>query len=298
MADIRKQVPENAPGDFFVDSTCIDCDACRQIAPSVFGQAASTSFVKSQPETSDKKRNAFHALLSCPTGSIGHIGDEDAKAVMHDFPLEIEHPVYFCGFNSSKSYGGNSYFIRHAKGNWLIDSPKFVMPLVRQFEALGGVSNIFLTHRDDVADAHLFAEHFGSRRIIHRDELVSLPDAECVLDGQGPWDLAPGFVAIWTPGHNATRLLTRRSLAAESERVWARPAPRVCRTALYGGGQRARHRGDMGRKSLRDFGKTQNAEISRSRRFALTGVSAEIRDKFQLPGTNPLREHSLFASES
>jgi glyoxylase-like metal-dependent hydrolase (beta-lactamase superfamily II)/ferredoxin len=201
MADIRKQVPENAPGDFFVDSTCIDCDACRQIAPSVFGQAASTSFVKSQPETSDKKRNAFHALLSCPTGSIGHIGDEDAKAVMHDFPLEIEHPVYFCGFNSSKSYGGNSYFIRHAKGNWLIDSPKFVMPLVRQFEALGGVSNIFLTHRDDVADAHLFAEHFGSRRIIHRDELVSQPDAECVLDGQGPWDLAPGFVAIWTPGH-------------------------------------------------------------------------------------------------
>ena len=46
MANPRKRVPENVPGDFFVDSTCIDCDACRQIAPSVFGEAAETSFVK------------------------------------------------------------------------------------------------------------------------------------------------------------------------------------------------------------------------------------------------------------
>ncbi len=38
MANPRKLVPENVPGDFFVDSTCIDCDACRQIAPSVFGR--------------------------------------------------------------------------------------------------------------------------------------------------------------------------------------------------------------------------------------------------------------------
>lgn len=33
MVNPRKLVPENAPSDFFVDSTCIDCDTCRQIAP-------------------------------------------------------------------------------------------------------------------------------------------------------------------------------------------------------------------------------------------------------------------------
>ena len=49
MANPKKRVPENVPGDFFVDSTCIDCDACRQIAPAVFGEAAETSFVKAQP---------------------------------------------------------------------------------------------------------------------------------------------------------------------------------------------------------------------------------------------------------
>lgn len=45
MAKINKQVPENVPGDFFVDSTCIDCDACRQIAPTVFAEAEETSWL-------------------------------------------------------------------------------------------------------------------------------------------------------------------------------------------------------------------------------------------------------------
>jgi glyoxylase-like metal-dependent hydrolase (beta-lactamase superfamily II)/ferredoxin len=201
MANAKKRVPENVPGDFFVDSTCIDCDACRQIAPLVFGEAAETSFVKAQPVSSADRRQALRALLSCPTGSIGCLGDDDVRAVMEDFPLVVEEPVYYCGYNSPKSYGGNSYFVRHPAGNWLIDSPKFVTPLVRRLEALGGIAHIFLTHRDDVADAGRYADHFHSRRIIHRDELSSQPGAEVVLEGPGPWQLAPGFLAVPTPGH-------------------------------------------------------------------------------------------------
>lgn len=121
-------MPENAPGDFFVDSTCIDCDACRQIAPQVFGEALGTSFVKAQPTASDDRRVALRALLACPTGSIGDLGGDDVKAVMDDFPLPVEGPVSYCGYNSPKSYGGNSYLVRHPAGNWLIDAPKFVAP--------------------------------------------------------------------------------------------------------------------------------------------------------------------------
>ena len=201
MANPRKLVPENVPGDFFVDSTCIDCDACRQIAPAVFGEAAETSFVKAQPVSSADRRQALRALLACPTGSIGCLGGDDVRAVMKDFPLVVEEPVFYCGYNSPKSYGGNSYFIRRPAGNWLIDSPKFVKPLVRQLEALGGVAHIFLTHRDDVADAERYANHFQSQRIIHREELSSQPGAEVVLNGDGPWELAPGFLAVSTPGH-------------------------------------------------------------------------------------------------
>lgn len=203
MPNLGKRVPENALGDFFVDSTCIDCDACRQIAPAVFAEAAETSFVRSQPTTSVERRQALQALLSCPTGSIGCLADDDVKAVQKDFPLLIEEPVYYCGYNSPKSYGGNSYFIRHPHGNWLVDSPKFLPQLVRQLEVLGGVANIFLTHSDDVADAEKYANHFSSSRFIHRAELSSQPNAEVVLDGDKPQDLAPGFVAIPTPGHTS-----------------------------------------------------------------------------------------------
>src|ERR1700752_5226580 len=119
MANPKKRVPENVPGDFFVDSTCIDCAACRQTAPTVFSKAAETSFAKAQPVASADRRQALQALLACPTGSIGCLGGADVKAVTQDFPLLIEGPVYYCGYNSPKSYGGNSYFIRHPDGNWL-----------------------------------------------------------------------------------------------------------------------------------------------------------------------------------
>jgi glyoxylase-like metal-dependent hydrolase (beta-lactamase superfamily II)/ferredoxin len=236
MANPKKRVPENVPGDLFVDSTCIDCDACRQIAPTVFGEAAATSFVKAQPVSSADRRHALQALLACPTGSIGCLADYDVKAVMKDFPLVIEEPVFYCGYNSPKSYGGNSYFIRHPAGNWLIDSPKFVTPLVKRLETLGGIAHIFLTHRDDVADAERYAGHFKSRRIIHRDELSSQPGAEVVLEGDGPWDLAPGFLAIPTPGHtkgHCVLLFQNRFLFTGDHLDWDRDGQRLAASEDY-----------------------------------------------------------------
>lgn len=169
MANPKLGVAGNVPGDFFVDSTCINCDTCRQISPRVFGEVNDSSFVKAQPISSAVRREALQAVLACPTGSIGCLGDDDVKAVTQDFPLVIEEPVFYCGYNSPKSYGSNSYFIQDPAGNWLVDSPKFVAPLLRRLEALGGVDHIFLTHCDDVADAERFAKHFGTRELpLHR----------------------------------------------------------------------------------------------------------------------------------
>jgi ferredoxin len=207
MASLAKLLPENVPGEFFVDSTCIDCDTCRQLAPQTFGETGEFSFVKQQPADEPAARDALRALVCCPTGSIGTRGSSRAKEVLHDFPLRIDGEVFYCGFNSPKSFGGNSYFIRHPAGNWLIDSPKYLPLLAKQFEQLGGLAYIFLTHRDDVADADRYAQHFHARRIIHRDELDSQPDAEQVLEGDESIELVPGFVAIPTPGHTRGHLV-------------------------------------------------------------------------------------------
>ncbi len=230
MANVKKRVAEDAAGDFFVDSTCIDCDTCRQLAPGVFAEGPGHAFVRAQPGGGDERRRALHALVCCPTGSIGSLGPDRPASVMDDFPLPIEGPVHYCGFNSPKSYGGNSYFVRHRDGNWLIDSPKFLPRLVRRFEALGGVRHIFLTHSDDVADARLYAERFGARRFIHRAELHSQPDAEAVLDGDEPLPLAPDFLAIPTPGHtrgHCVLLFGRRFLFTGDHLDWDRHERRL-----------------------------------------------------------------------
>jgi glyoxylase-like metal-dependent hydrolase (beta-lactamase superfamily II)/ferredoxin len=236
MANLNKRVPEDMVGDFFVDTTCIDCDTCRQLAPEVFAEAAETAFVHAQPETVEQRRRALRALVSCPTGSIGCHAADDPKSVFDDFPLPVEGSVYYCGFNSPKSYGGNSYFVRHVTGNWLIDSPKFLPRLVRRLEALGGIDNIFLTHRDDVADAARYARHFGSRRFIHRAELTSQPDAEVVLEGTAEQSLAAGVVAIPTPGHTAGHmvlLLDRRFLFTGDHLHFDRGRQRLAASADY-----------------------------------------------------------------
>ena len=84
-----------------------------------------------------------------------------------DIPRLIEDNVYYCAFNSPKSYGGNSYFVRHPDGNWLIDSPRFTPLLEDRIEQLGGLRYIFLTHQDDVADSAAYARRFDAQRIIH-----------------------------------------------------------------------------------------------------------------------------------
>jgi glyoxylase-like metal-dependent hydrolase (beta-lactamase superfamily II)/ferredoxin len=207
MADPTRRLAENVPGEFFVDSTCIDCDTCRQLAPAVFAEGAEYAYVHQQPQSEADRRHALQALVSCPTGSIGSEGENQAKLVLDDFPLAIEVPVFYCGFTSPRSFGGSSYFVEHPDGNWLIDAPKYQPRLVRKLEAMGGIDHIFLTHEDDVADAAKYAAHFGAKRIIHHEELAAQPDAETVLDGVEPQTLARDFVAIPTPGHTAGHLV-------------------------------------------------------------------------------------------
>src|SRR5262249_20576794 len=63
VANRSRRVPEDVPGDFFVDTTCIDCDTCRQLAPAVFAEADDHACVCRQPETPADRRRALHALV-------------------------------------------------------------------------------------------------------------------------------------------------------------------------------------------------------------------------------------------
>ncbi|MBM9579285.1 MBL fold metallo-hydrolase [Leptospira sp. 201903070] len=201
MAHLTKRRKENPNGNFYVDSSCIDCETCRIIAPSTFSEKNGASFVWKQPETDWEMISAQRALLACPTTSIGTEKRMDLQEAKESFPNKIEGNVYYCGYHSKDSFGAFSYLIQRGEGNILIDSPRFVPSLAEKIERLGGIRYHFMTHQDDVADHEKFRKAFGCERIIHEGDRHAVPNAELVLEGNEILDFAEDVRIIPTPGH-------------------------------------------------------------------------------------------------
>jgi ferredoxin len=91
MASFRDRVPQNVPGKFYVDSSCIYCELCVLTDPRTFRESNEMgwAFVFSQPKTNEELRIAMSGLECCPTHSIGFDGD------IHDWT----HPEYPAGMN-------------------------------------------------------------------------------------------------------------------------------------------------------------------------------------------------------
>jgi glyoxylase-like metal-dependent hydrolase (beta-lactamase superfamily II)/ferredoxin len=230
MADPKQRLDTNVQGNFFVDATCINCDTCRQLAPDSFQEVGEYSAVVIQPVGDEGLHRAYQALLACPVGSIGTQRSDKTRLqqAMSSFPLLIEGGVFYCGFNSEKSFGANSYFIRHTDGNWLVDSPRYVKHLVDALERMGGLRYIVLTHEDDVADAARYAARFGATRIIHRADAEAMPDAEWIVDGSNSIPLAPQFTLIPVPGHTpgSSALLYDQRFLFTGDHLWWDPKTR------------------------------------------------------------------------
>lgn len=203
MAHLNLRRSQNVDGDFYVDTTCIDCDTCRWLTPEVFDRVGEQSAVYHQPTTEAERFAALQALLACPTSSIGTVEKpQDIKIAQQSFPLLVSANVYYCGYHSEKSYAAASYFIQRPDGNVLVDSPRFTPPLVKNIETMGGIRYLYLTHRDDVADHQKFAEHFQCDRILHVDDIsADTRDVEMQLTTSEPFLLAPDLLIIPVPGH-------------------------------------------------------------------------------------------------
>ena len=78
MANRKEKFLENVSGKYYVDTTCIDCDMCREIAPQFFVRQddGGYSYVLRQPVTPEEIAQAEHAMESCPTGTIGNDGED------------------------------------------------------------------------------------------------------------------------------------------------------------------------------------------------------------------------------
>ncbi len=227
MANLQLRLPENVPGEFFVDSTCIDCDTCSQLAPTVFRDHGDQCSVHHQPATELETKLAMMALVACPTGSIGNAGKHDARIGIDAFPMHLDDNVFFCGYTSESSFGGWSYLIARPEnegGNVLIDSPRFATQLIKRLTGLGGVKRMLLTHKDDIADHRLFAERFGCTRTMHAEDGAGRLGIEQVLQGIEPIELDRDLIAVPTPGHtrgHVVYLYQRKFLFTGDHLAWS-----------------------------------------------------------------------------
>ena len=76
MATLSERLPENLPGRYYVDASCIDCDQCRALAPGIFARDddKGVSYVVHQPTTADEIAQVEDILTTCATSSIGNDG--------------------------------------------------------------------------------------------------------------------------------------------------------------------------------------------------------------------------------
>ncbi len=78
MADPQNKYPDNITGKFYVDTQCILCSLCHEIAPKNFKESDSGDhdFVFKQPETPEEEKLCLEAMQQCPVEAIGNDGDQ------------------------------------------------------------------------------------------------------------------------------------------------------------------------------------------------------------------------------
>jgi ferredoxin len=76
MANFADRIPENASGPYYVDSSCIACDQCRDLAPEFFSrhEESGLSIVHRQPESAEDIARVEDILATCASSSIGNDG--------------------------------------------------------------------------------------------------------------------------------------------------------------------------------------------------------------------------------
>lgn len=203
MANKSKKRKENVDGNYYVDSTCIDCGTCYWVCPTSFKRVDGLAAVYHQPINSkNEDDSAYRAMLSCPVNAIGVNQKNENQSAADFFPHSISENIFHLGFHAENSFGAASYFIQDKFSNIMIDSPRYVKVLANQIQSLGGVHLQLLSHKDDIADTDKYWELFQGKRYIHEyDSVKRTSHYEEFFKGEDEIKLTKDLLVIPVPGH-------------------------------------------------------------------------------------------------
>lgn len=189
-----------------MDDRCFDCDVARQLAPGLISQVNGRSEVVRQPRT-EAEVDALHAAAhACPTRSIRH-SSVRLRAMADPFPMRLDEGLHLCGHNSAQTAGANSYLLSRPSGLLMIDTPRWSETLAAKYAAMGPVTDVLLTHADHAAHGRRYADRFNASLWIHEGDLSSAQDADRIMWGIEPIEVAAGVIAHPLPGHTQGSVL-------------------------------------------------------------------------------------------
>ncbi|MFE7116994.1 4Fe-4S domain-containing protein [Streptomyces sp. NPDC057654] len=197
-----------AEDGWYVDDRCTNCDVVRQVAPDLFIEGADgRSELDHQPRDEHELAQLHAAAYACHTRSIRHPSLRLDPA-LDPYPMELDDGLYFCGHNSTHTAAANAYLLKRPSGQVLmVDTPRWNAELATRYESLGPITDVLLTHRDHVAHGRRYADRYGARLWIHEGDLDAAPDADQVLRGLDPVEVADGVIAHPLPGHTEGSVL-------------------------------------------------------------------------------------------
>jgi glyoxylase-like metal-dependent hydrolase (beta-lactamase superfamily II) len=196
-----------ASATWHIDQRCTNCDAARQLAPGLIAEVAGRSAIIRQPRTPAEEQRLLAAAFACHTRSIRRDG-RGPDPELDPFPLALTEHVYLCGHNSPHTAGASSYLLRRPAGTLImVDTPRWSRALAARYAALGPVTDILLTHRDHAAHGRAYASRLGAQLWIHEGDLAAAPDADRILRGTEPVQVADGVIAHPLPGHTQGSVL-------------------------------------------------------------------------------------------
>ncbi|MYW14849.1 MBL fold metallo-hydrolase, partial [Streptomyces sp. SID2955] len=192
---------------WYVDDRCTNCDVARQFAPELIAEVGGRSRVLRPPADEAEDRRLHAAVFACPTRSIRPVTGR-ADQARDPFPLALDDGVLICGHNSTHTAGANSYLLLRPSGTrMMIDTPRWSRELAERWTESGPVTDVLLTHRDHAAHGRRYADHFGARLWIHEGDLDAAPDADRVIRGLDPVEIADGVTVHPLPGHTLGSVL-------------------------------------------------------------------------------------------
>ena len=91
MPEFAYRYDDNALGKYYVGDQCLDCDLCRETAPTVFkrNDAGGYAYVARQPETDEERALCEESVEGCPCEAIGNDGDKNDW----NSPIEVDRPA-------------------------------------------------------------------------------------------------------------------------------------------------------------------------------------------------------------